>query len=122
MRQVLQERTWALVGLGAAAAVTAGLLEQPEVAAGILTGTPVGVANHWMTRLAAGRWRVGAPKSAGWVIAASYGRLLVAGGLLWWAAGRGPAFLVGVLGGLLVEMADYMLRLRALLRRRGRGS
>ncbi|HEY8486661.1 MAG TPA: ATP synthase subunit I [Limnochordales bacterium] len=121
LKRVFGDRTWALAGIGATGAAIAGVLGYPEAARGVIVGTPAGVLNHWMTRLAMGRWRGSATRGAAWVMGASSLRLLLAGALLWWAAGRGPAFLVGTLGGLLVETLDYAIRLPALLRRSGRG-
>lgn len=121
LARVLKDRTWALAGLGAAGAALAGMLGYPQTAWGVIVGTPVGVLNHWMTRLAMERWQGNVARGAAWVMGASSLRLVLAGLLLWWAAGRGAAFLVGTLGGLLVETMDYALRLPVLLRRSGRG-
>ena len=120
LTQALRDRTWALAGIGAAGAAIAAALGYPEAARGVIAGTPVGVLNHWMTRLAMGRWRGDVGRGAAWVMAASSLRLVLAGAVLWWAAGRGAAFLVGTLGGLLVETMDYAIRLPVMLRRPGR--
>ena len=116
-----RDRTWTLAGIGLGEAALAFLLGYPDAGWGALAGTPVGVANHWLTRLAVARWERRGSGGAAWVMGASMGRLALAGAALWWASGRGAAFLVGVLAGLLVDLADHALRMPAALRRLGRG-
>lgn len=113
----MRDRVWSLVAIGATAALIAALLGHGAAARGVLAGTPVGVLNHGLTRLAAARWRGPSAGAAAWMMGASALRLVVAGAALVWAATRGPEFLIGVLVGLLVDVLDHSLRLPASLRR-----
>lgn len=99
---------WHLALIGGGQALVAALLGYPDAAWGVTAGTPAGILNHWLTRRALGKWQAGGTGS-GWVLGASMVRLAVAFALLWWAAGRGLAFLLGALAGLLVEVVGYVL-------------
>lgn len=116
MRRVGRDRATSLLGIGAVAAALAWVAGAPQAAWGVAAGTPVGIFNHALTRLAAGRWATGSPGSVGWMMGASALRLVLAGGVLVWAASRGSAFLIGALVGLLVDVLDYTARLPLWLR------
>ena len=116
-RQAAGAGTWLLALIGGVEALLATLLGYQAAALGVLVGTPVGILNHWMTQVAVRRWQ-GATAGAGWVLGSSLLRLALAAALLWWASSRGLAFLLGTLGGLLVEVAGYLVTAPRYLRRR----
>lgn len=113
----MRDRVWSLLAIGAVAALAAALMGYGAAARGVLAGTPVGVLNHGLTRLAAARWHGPSAGAAAWMMGASALRLVVAGAALVWAAMRGPEFLIGVLVGLLVDVLDHSLRLPGSLKR-----
>lgn len=113
-------RTWVLALIGGTQALLATLLGYPAAARGVLVGTPVGIVNHWLTRVALRRWQ-GAAAGSGWVLGTSMLRLALAAGLLWWASSKGLAFLVGTLAGLLVEVVGYLLTAPHHIRQRKAG-
>ncbi|WP_324669213.1 ATP synthase subunit I [Geochorda subterranea] len=100
--------TWQLALTGGALAALAWWIGYPDAAWGVAAGTPAGMVNHGLTRRALERWQAGGSGS-GWVLGASMLRLAVAATLLWWAAGRGLPFLLGMLAGLMVEVIGYVL-------------
>lgn len=118
MNRLIRERTWLLAVIGLGEALAAAMLGFPDAALGVVAGLPVGMANHWVTRLAMRRWQSGG-RGAVWVAGGSLLRLALAAGLLWWASGRGLAFLIGVLAGLLVEAVGYLLAAPKWAGRRG---
>lgn len=119
-RVVFAGRFWALGALGVGVAALAGLLGWRRAALGVLVGLPVGLFNHGLAGLAVRCWDRRPARGAAWVMGAFSLRMVLAGALLWWAAGRGPEFLVGALVGVIVEMLDYLVRLPSLMRGPGR--
>lgn len=98
---------WLLALIGGGEALIAAALGYPDAAAGAVAGTAVAMVNHGLTRWAVRRWEA-TGTGAGWVLAGSMARLALAGGLLWWAAAMGVAFLMGALAGVLVDLAGYL--------------
>ncbi|MBE3599457.1 MAG: hypothetical protein IMX02_11955 [Limnochordaceae bacterium] len=116
----VQDRGGTLVAVVLAGMAVAAMAAGTAAAGGVLAGGTVALANRHLMRWAMLRWQEGGA-GALWVVAASTARLALAGTVLWWASGRGLAFLLGTLGGLLADLVAHVVSMPYRTRRRRAG-
>ena len=98
-----------MAGVGIAGAGIVAAAGHPLAAAGVLAGMPVGMLNYWLILAAVRRSRELPPAEANrMVLRRTLGRMALAGAALLLAVRGGPEFLLGVLGGLILEVLTYL--------------
>lgn len=101
-------RIWTIVAMAVVAALAALAVGYPMAAAGVAAGLPVGIINYLMMyRVRQRLGQDGGKNDAALIAQRSMLRLLLSAGALLLAARLGPAFLIGALIGVVLEVFSY---------------